>query len=290
MQYMILFIHYIRGFRMQRVVGKFGGHFDFLDLPDPEAPLLGDLCWGAFEHPLTPAFWVAQAWMTGKPSEGGFQLGRSLEEEIVYCILGGYGIPAEVGLAAAERVCSALPHLSAAASLHSLLQDLLTHPLQIAGRSVKYRFATRRAEYLARALSMLPAVEERGLSDVALRNALLELPGVGPKTASWIVRNRRASNDVAILDVHIVRACRTMGIFPHAANPTHRYFELEKRFLEFCQVTGSLASSMDAVMWSTMRALSQKFMQRLVDCATRLGNSSERSHPEGVNDGVERFA
>ena len=82
---------------------RYNGHFDFLDLPDPEAPLIGDLRWGAFEHPLTPAFWVAQAWMTGKPSANGFQLGRSLEEEVVYCILGGYGISAEVGLAAAKR-------------------------------------------------------------------------------------------------------------------------------------------------------------------------------------------
>lgn len=275
---------------MQRIVGAFDGHFDFLDLPDPEAPLLGDLRWGAFEHPLTPAFWVAQAWLAGKPSEDGFQLGRSLEEEVVYCILGGYGIPAEVGLAAAERVCSELPHLSDAADRLSLLQDLLTHPLQIAGRSVKYRFAAQRAEYLARALSMLSAVEERELSDIAFRKALLELPGVGPKTASWIVRNRRASNEVAILDVHIVRACRIMGIFPRTSDPTRRYFELEERFLEFCRVTGSAASSMDAVMWSTMRALSQKFMQQLVDGAARLGNSPDRNSPEGANVGIEQLA
>lgn len=275
---------------MQRVVGEFGGHFDFLDLPEPEALLIGDLRWGAFEHPLTPAFWVAQAWMTGKPSANGFQLGRSLEEEVVYCILGGYGIPAEVGLAAAKKVCGALPDLSDQANRRSRLQELLMRPLQIAGRSVKYRFAAQRAEYLARALSMLSCIEEGALSDVALRNTLLGLPGVGPKTASWIVRNRRASNEVAILDVHIVRACRIMGIFPHAADPARVYFELERRFLEFCRATGSAASSMDAVMWSTMRALSQKFMQQLVDGATQLRNSSDRNDPEGANVGIRRLA
>jgi hypothetical protein len=47
-------MHCIKGFEMQRVVGEFGGRFDFLDLPDPETPLIGDLRWGAFEHPLTP--------------------------------------------------------------------------------------------------------------------------------------------------------------------------------------------------------------------------------------------
>lgn len=275
---------------MQRVVGEFGGRFDFLDLPDPETLLIGDLRWGAFEHPLTPAFWVAQAWMMGAPSEVGFQLGRSLEEEVVYCILGGYGIPAEVGLAAAERVCRALPDLSGEFNRHARFQELLTHPLRIGNRAVKYRFAAQRAEYLARALAMLPSIEEAAISDLALRNALLGLPGVGPKTASWIVRNRRASNEVAILDVHIVRACRIMGIFPHAADPVRLYFELEQRFLEFCRATGSAASSMDAVMWSTMRALSQKFMQQLVDEAMQLRNSSDKNGPEGVNVGIRRFA
>ncbi|MFB6451393.1 8-oxoguanine DNA glycosylase [Bradyrhizobium tunisiense] len=275
---------------MQRVVGRFGDKFDFLDLPDPEAPLLGDLRWGAFEHPLTPAFWVAQAWLTGKPSEGGFQLGRTLEEEVVYCVLGGYGIPAEVGVAAAERVCRVLPQLSTSDDQCSLLRDLLSLPLQIAGRNVRYRFAVQRAAYLARALAMLTSVDEPELTDVALRNALLKLPGIGPKTASWIVRNRRASNDVAILDVHIVRACKIMRVFPNAADPARRYFELEERFLAFCRATGSAASSMDAVMWSTMRALGQKFMQQLVDGAMCVGNSADRQYSEGANDRVERLA
>jgi thermostable 8-oxoguanine DNA glycosylase len=275
---------------MQRVIGTFDGRFDFLDLPDPEALLLGNLRWGTFEHPLTPAFWVAQAWQTGKPVEGRFQLGRSLEEEVVYCILGGYGIPAEVGLAAAERVCKALPELSDAVCRRSLLQSLLNRPLEIAGRPVRYRFAAQRSGYLERALSMLSGIEEGALSDGALRNALLKLPGVGPKTASWIVRNRRSSSEVAILDVHIVRACKIMGIFPHTADPARRYLELEERFLEFCRLTGSAASSMDAVMWSTMRALSQRFMQQLVDGAPLLRNSSDRNCSAGANARIGQLA
>jgi thermostable 8-oxoguanine DNA glycosylase len=274
---------------MQRVIGAFEGHFDFLDLPDQETPLLGELRWGAFDHPLTPAFWVAQAWLTGKPIEGQFQLGRSLEEEVIYCILGGYGIPAEVGLAAAERVCKALPELSDALCRGSLLHGLLNRPLEIAGRPVKYRFAAQRSGYLERALSMLSNIEESALSDLALRNQLLKLPGVGPKTASWIVRNRRSSNEVAILDVHIVRACRAMGIFPDVLDPARHYLELEQRFLEFCRVTGSAASSMDAVMWSTMRALSQRFMQQLVDRSERLVNSPDRKWPEGTNVRIEQL-
>src|SRR3546814_6148465 len=93
--------------------------------------------------------------------------------------------------------------------------------------------------------------------------ALPILPGIGPKTASWIVRNRRASDHVAILDVHIVRACSAIGVFPEGAQPARRYADLEQRFLAFCEATQSRASAMDAVMWSTMRSLSRGLLQQL---------------------------
>ncbi|MDZ3993341.1 hypothetical protein PspTeo4_24872 [Pseudomonas sp. Teo4] len=40
----------------------------------------------------------------------------------------------------------------------------------------------------------------------ALRDWLLELPGIGYKTASWVARNWLDADDVAILDIHILRA------------------------------------------------------------------------------------
>jgi thermostable 8-oxoguanine DNA glycosylase len=273
-------MHYMRGLRVQRVIGEFGGRFEFLDLPDPEVFLLDGIRWGSFEHPLTPAFWVAQAWTAGKPDAGDFRLGTSIVEEVVYCLLGGYGIPAELGVAAARRVCSSLPELSDSPVRCELLKELLIRPLSVGGRLVRYRFAAQRAKYLSGALEMLSKIDEAALGDVALRDALLDLPGVGPKTASWIVRNRRASDRVAILDVHIVRACRLMKVFPQRAEPARHYADLEQRFLSFCAATGSAASSMDAVMWRTMRAISPKLMQQLVDAEPRLREASENNLPE----------
>ena len=49
------------------------------------------------------------------------------------------------------------------------------------------------------------------MSPVALRDWLLAIPGIGPKTASWIVRNRTGSSAVAIIDVHILRAGTSAG-------------------------------------------------------------------------------
>jgi hypothetical protein len=129
------------------------------------------LRWGAFDHPLTPAFWVTQAWMAGLPDVGQFRLGRSLVEEVVYCLLGGYGIPAEVGVAAAERVCDTLAGASDLVLGHKRLEQMLSRPLTLRGRAVRYRFAAQRAKYLSGALAMISEFDEAALGDIELRNA-----------------------------------------------------------------------------------------------------------------------
>lgn len=106
----------------------------------------------------------------------------------------------------------------------------------------RYRFASQRAKYLAGTLAGLNEIDEDDLGDLELRDALCGLPGIGPKTASWIVRNRRGSDAVAILDVHIVRACVHMGVFPDKADPARHYLDLERRFLDFCIGAGANVS------------------------------------------------
>jgi thermostable 8-oxoguanine DNA glycosylase len=88
-----------------------------------------------------------------------------------------------------------------------------------------------------------------------MRNDLMAFPGVGPKTASWIVRNLTGSNDVAILDVHVIRAGQTMGLFPHEIRLPHDYEVLEDLFLKFANGIGVGAASLDALIWSQMRRL-----------------------------------
>ncbi len=254
---------------VQQVIAEIGGRFEYLNLPDATAAVWPGLLWGRFDQPLTPAFWASQAWMANPARDESYRLGRTLTEEVVYCILGGHGAPAEVGLAAASRVCDALLHAGNLKPSPVELERLLREPLSVHGRLIRYRFAAQRALYLAGALERIEEVEYDRLNDVALRDALRALPGIGPKTASWIVRNRRASDQVAILDVHIVRACSAIGVFPEGAKPTRYYADLEQRFLAFCEVTRSRASAMDAVMWSTMRGVSRVFLQQLVDQAGR---------------------
>jgi thermostable 8-oxoguanine DNA glycosylase len=135
------------------------------------------------------------------------------------------------------------------------LEASLREPFMVGGRNVRYRFAQQKAAYLAGAMRAVDELEQPA-DDVGFRDALAKLPGVGLKTASWITRNVRESDAVAILDIHVCRACALAGLFPQTANVATGYRKLERRYLAFAGAIGVKASVLDSLMWATMRRLS----------------------------------
>ena len=232
----------------------------FLELRLPPASTgvgISDLRWGMHDHPKTPAYWAAQSWMWGLEAPGHYKLGNSLEDEIIACLLGGYGIPAEVGIAAYERIRSECDGLYEALADEGFVLDLLSRPLEVRGRKVRYRFARQKAHFLASSFQALPEIDQ-GLPDRALRDGIMTLKGIGPKTASWVVRNWRDSDLVAILDIHIVRACEHMGLFEPGWRVERHYLAMEEAFLAFAEVIGARPSLLDSVMWNVMRELARQ--------------------------------
>jgi len=181
-------------------------------------------------------------------------LGDTLAEEIAACVLGGYGIPSEVGMAAFRTVRDhgMLDTRRVARGITGAeLEKLLLEPLDVNGRAVRYRFALQRSHRLADALAGLRQ-PGRPTTPRELRAWLLDLPGIGPKTASWIVRNHLGSDEVAIIDVHLLRAGVIAGIFDPAWTPTRHYIQLEEMFLAWARHGGVSAANLDAVIWSEM--------------------------------------
>lgn len=131
------------------------------------------------------------------------------------------------------------------------LQAWLAEPMSVDGRQVRYRFASQKARYLAAAFRKL-AVESAPSTGRALRDWLTNIPGVGYKTASWITRNWLDADDVAILDIHVLRAGVVAGFLDHTLTVERHYLELEKQFLEFSQALGVRPSELDAVIWLEM--------------------------------------
>lgn len=233
-----------------------------VELPSPEAEVMPGVRWGTVDAFPTPAYWVFQ--VVYKRVSGGppqYKLGRTLAEEVGACLLGGHGIPAAVGLATFDYLRS-LGAFDGNTPSDSQLLDWLTRPVLVKGKQVRYRFAKQKSKYLAAALSALqtaPAAQ----SGRALRDWLRELPGIGYKTASWVARNWLNADDVAILDVHILRFGQAIGLFPPTLTVERNYLELENLFLEFCCCVDVRPSELDAVIWHEM-ATSPLTVRRLV--------------------------
>lgn len=223
-----------------------------VELPSAGIELMPGVRWGAIDAFPTPAYWVFQALnrrLSAQPMR--YRLGKSLAEEVGACLLGGHGIPAEVGLAAYGRLCLMdafnPKHIPTVESVLSWLAE----PLEVAGRPVRYRFAAQKSRYLA---ACLPVVHNAPSfrSGRQLRDWLLALPGIGPKTASWIARNWMDADDVAILDVHMLRFGQAIGLFDASMKVEKDYLELESIFLEFSSRVDVRPSELDAIIWHEM--------------------------------------
>lgn len=231
--------------------------------PEPDEPLgqrvtltVGEetlsFSWGQPWQLGTAAYWAEQT--RRRPQVESYALGATLAEELGACILGGYGIPAAVGIAAYEavRVAGLLEGTPTAEAIEALL---LT-PLSVPGRArpVRYRFASQRAERVASALAMLRASEPPE-EPLALRDWLLCLPGVGPKTASWVVRNHCGCRRVAIVDIHVHRAGLAAGFFARGWKLPRDYRRFEAAFCQVAGHAGVSAAALDACVWDQLQAL-----------------------------------
>jgi thermostable 8-oxoguanine DNA glycosylase len=231
-----------------------GGAVRRLCLPAPHRHVLPGVPWGSFDHLLTPAYWRGQAWQHEHlGTYSNVRLGRSLAEELSACLLGGFGMRAELGLLAFIRLrdrglLDRIPSVR-------ILEETLLEPFLVNGRFCRYRFPRQKARYLAACLSKLGEFDER-TDDRNFRDQLARLPGIGLKTASWIVRNYRTSDAVAIVDTHILRAGRQIGIFSPTDEPHRHYRKLEEQFLRFAKALGTSAALLDSLVWDYMRRLS----------------------------------
>jgi N-glycosylase/DNA lyase len=231
-------------------------------VPSPEVEVLPRVTWGRPEVLFTPAYWMTQQWVLEGPIREHHRLGETFEEEVVACLLGGHGIPSEVGLAAfermrdtgliAERCCDA-----------EILSEHLHEPLVIGNRRIIYRFWRQKARYVASAIRALSAEPLPSQSPRTLRDHLMRFPGIGPKTASWVVRNWLNSSEVAILDIHVVRAGRMMGLYSSSDRVHEHYLRMERQFLDLAGAIEVPAADLDALIWSQMRQ-SPRLVSRLL--------------------------
>lgn len=223
-----------------------------VELPKPDEEVIPGVPWGALEAFPTPAYWAYQVYARRLHGERiNYKLGATLKEEVGACLLGGHGIPSTVGLAAFHHV-KAHGAFGIEPPAEDLLLEWLREPMALDGRMVRYRFAKQKARYLSAALQKLSAEIAPAQSGRALRDWLLDVPGIGYKTASWIARNWLDADDVAILDIHILRAGLLGKFFESHLTVERNYLLLEEQFLRFSKGLGVKASELDALIWLEM--------------------------------------
>ena len=208
--------------------------------------------WGDATAFGTPAYWIAQYLLTfGHGSPPDLALGSTLAEETVACLLGGYGVPAEMGLAAFDAL-QRKGLLVAPASARAIEEALRAPIAQHAGQP-RYRFPRQRAARVAAALDFFAGEGALPQEPRSLRDSLLRINGVGLKTASWIVRNFTGSDEVAIVDIHLQRAGVLAGFFSADWVLPRDYLRYEQAFLAYARAGCVPASGLDVLIWDQMR-------------------------------------
>jgi hypothetical protein len=110
-----------------------------MQLLSPTEEIMLGIPWGNPEEFFTPAFWATIAGRAND-SHGYENLEGDLRREICFCLLGGFGVKAEVNRAAylllsKEGIFEAGCHPTTRE-----IEKLLRTPLSIEERAVRYRF------------------------------------------------------------------------------------------------------------------------------------------------------
>ncbi len=204
--------------------------------PAPEDEIIPGVVFGRREWIASPAFWVAMVDLHGDEVESySSPSDTPLAEDLAFCVLGGYGVKMELNQAAWLRLREARIFSRDPVPCAHEIEHLLSIPLNVGGRLQRYRYPRQRAHRLNVALNAIRTKPPSTEDPLRFREQLMELPGIGPKTASWIARNWLGTDEVAILDVHVLRAGTMMGLFPENYRLPNDYSALERRFLAFCK-------------------------------------------------------
>ena len=201
---------------------------------------------------------------------------QQLWAELVGCILSSQ-VRHETCSAAHERLTRLglleLQRVENASEFYQDLHQALSQPFAVTDNSFeyagRYRFPkTKSQQIVSTALRLFHTPKGRGLSvlltdstDVcSVRRQLIALcSGIGPKQASLFLRNVAFSEDVAILDVHIMRYMDYMKLLdcPQLTLSSIRKYEQgEDAFRCHAWTVGFTPAVLDTAIWVVMRTIS----------------------------------
>jgi N-glycosylase/DNA lyase len=187
-----------------------------------------------------------------------------VHREFLFCLLGGFGVSFELASSATDVIGKLTPfdpewHEDRLRTrLAKELSKPQFHPECCDGRLRRYRFAERKADVIVQARRWLLRRDNllhdlRGLESERDRRQLLAgCPGIGPKTASWLLRNLGLAFELAILDVHVMHALKAAGRITSEKLPRD-YERVEAQFLKWCHELHAPPAAFDLFVWEWQR-------------------------------------
>jgi N-glycosylase/DNA lyase len=224
--------------------------------PSPNDEVVDGVKWGFANVLFTPAYWKLQIMYYKEDlNQISLKKGETLNEEIISCLLGGYGMKAEVGTLFFNELKS-LGAIGSKEISEEKIYEILKTPLIHNNKKYSYRYPKQKSKYVFNALTTINNCPPP-INDINnLRSWLMNINGIGPKTASWIIRNWFGCEDVAIIDIHIFKAGALIGLFNNKEDISKEYFNLESKFIKFAKGLMVKPSELDTIIWQQARQFS----------------------------------
>lgn len=136
----------------------------------------------------------------------------------------------------------------------------------------RIRFARTRAQQLVMAfshfsrnkISLVSALEERK-SESSRREFLVKnIPGIGMKQGSMVLRDTAWARNLAIIDTHIINYMSSIHLLkpdPDLPTSATRYQQYEKQFVDHAAAIGEPVARLDQAAWWVMREIRKRGAQ-----------------------------
>ena len=190
---------------------------------------------------------------------------HEVEDELLFCLLGGFGITFEHGQSAYVTIRQLRPfsidwknEQLFEAILSSLMRPQF-EPRRRDGSLRRYRFPKQKASVIVKARQWVHAQDPLDKRLIQLgspkdrRRFLSECPGMGFKSASWLLRNLGLGGELAIIDVHVLRALLDSRRIPQDVQIPKDYEIAEEAFLAWCDELDAPAAAFDLFVWHWQR-------------------------------------
>lgn len=196
-----------------------------------------------------------------------------LWKELVACILGSR-VSYEIANAVLQELgnnglLSEIRRSSRFSKYEADIEDTLFQPVELKDgclHSSRYPFPKARARQIRQSAETIYGNNEtlssilNNSDDVVFTRQRLasELSGIGPKQASLFLRNIGYSDNLAVLDVHVLSYMNWIGLIPETISSIRtmkQYVELEDIFLSHAKDLGLPATCFDLSVWVVVRVI-----------------------------------